>query len=132
MNAFTPDQFEAFAAKALAEKPTAPKARKVARVAHTCAECGSAFEGARTASFCGVRCKDSWHNRSAKRGRVAMPLALAMVAGRRGSSEAASYARREFYALCDQWIAEDKAAGRMTAAEYLAPKMEAGWRACDL
>jgi hypothetical protein len=107
-----------------------------ALVEHKCPECSATFVGGSEARFCTVKgpgnCKDAWHNRDSKRGRVATQLLLATVQGRRGSSDVATFARRELYALADQWLAEDKAAGRMSAAEYLTPKMEAGWRACDL
>ena len=109
-----------------------PKPRTVAKIAHTCPECGSGFTAAASATFCAPKCKDSWHNRSSKRGRVAMPLLLAMVTERRGASELGTWARRELYALADQWAAEDRDAGRAACSDYLKPKMVAGWRACDL
>lgn len=109
-----------------------PKPRTVAKVAHACPECADTFQAAASATFCGARCKDAWHNRSSKRGRVAMPLLLAVATERRGASDVGTWARRELYALADQWASEDRAAGRAACSDYLRPKMDAGWRACDL
>ena len=122
----------AYDAASIETATRAPKARNVIRTACTCAECGSDFMGARGAQFCGDKHKNDWHNRSSKRGRVAMPILLAMVTERRGKSEMGTWARTELYALADQWAREDRDAGRKASADYLTPKMESGWRACDL
>lgn len=100
----------------------------------TCPECGVAFLGGPDARFCTTTHKDAWHNRAGKRGKVAMPLvqAWAQARGRRGDKELRAWAFRELEKLADYYNAQDRAAGRMSAVDYLRPKMRAGWRAVEV
>jgi hypothetical protein len=107
-----------------------PKARKKA-FRHVCPECAVTFIGARDTRFCTTAHKDSFWNREAKRGKVAMPLMRAWRGGR-GSGDVARYAFTELCALADRWNAEDRDAGRLSAVEFVRPKMRQGWKAADL
>lgn len=100
---------------------------------HRCAECAAAFTGPPEARFCSAKHRHAYHNRSAKRGKVAVPLLLAWAAGRRRKGdEAVAWAFRELCALAGQWNREDRDAGRMPAAEFILPKHLIGWKAVDL
>lgn len=106
-------------------------ARKVRQFWHTCPECGERFTAASEARFCSDAHKNAFHNRSAKRGKVAMPLLLAWRMGR-GGGDAAKYAFAELCALADKWNAEDRKEGRAPMSAFIAPKMQSGWKAADL
>lgn len=99
--------------------------------ARKCPECATAFAGSRDARFCTTACKDTFWNREGKRGKVLTPLFRAWRGGR-GSNDVARYAFSEICSLADIWNAEDRAAGRMSAADFIRPKMTEGWRATDL
>jgi hypothetical protein len=112
---------------------TAPVARAKAvkpQKMHTCPECGERFSGSFDAKFCSVKHKQAFHNRSAKRGVVMIPLIMAWRGGR-GGTEQAKWAYSELCRLADFWKAEDKAAGRMDAQQFVTPKMRDGWSAVD-
>lgn len=107
-----------------------PKAR-VKLYWHTCPECGEPFKGKVDATFCSVEHKNTFHNRSAKRGKIMVPLTLAWRGGR-GSKGNAKWAMRQMAALADQWNREDREAGRMSMDEYLNKKVNQGWSPADL
>lgn len=115
----------------LAAPSAAPQPAKRRVYRHTCPECAAAFTGAQDARFCTPAHKDAFWNREAKRGKVLTPLFRAWRGGR-GASDVARYAFSEICSLADIWNAEDRAAGRMSAAEFVRPKMTDGWRATDL
>lgn len=81
--------------------------------------------------FCSLTCKRAFHNRNYQRGFMSAGLLQAWRASR-GKSLVAKWAYREMAALADLWNAEDRTAGRMSQAEYLATKANADWRAIDL
>jgi hypothetical protein len=97
-----------------------------------CPECACAFIGPRDQRFCTDAHKTAFHNLMKKRGGVAVPLMLAWRLGKSKASEESRYALAQLSALADLWNAEDKAAGRMSAATYIKHKMREGWRAVDL
>lgn len=94
-----------------------------------CQNCGSQVPAHK--AFCAPACRDAFHNRMSKRGRVAMPLALGWRAGR-GSGGMAKGALRELCAYLDHCNAEDRAAGRPPMAELLGFRVRNGemsaWR----
>lgn len=106
----------------------------------TCAECAAEFKGERTARFCSSAHRTAYHNRSMKRGKVAMPLMLAWRTGKNhtknrgnvGQRDVAAWAFGQLCALADVWNDEDRAAGRMPSWQFVQPKMDANWRAVDL
>lgn len=110
-----------------------PKRRAIKTFARICPECAVSFQGHKDSRFCSDRCKNTFHNRSAKRGKVAIPLLLAWLGGSRAKGDTArAYARRQVEELSQLWLAEDKAAGRMPAPEFVRHKQAMGWRAVDL
>lgn len=83
-----------------------------------CAECGGCFQPAQVKQvFCSAACKQAYHNRAAKRGKVLVPLVMAHRQGR--SSPTGRQAHSEWARLVSQFTAEDKAAGRMTAHDFV-------------
>lgn len=109
-----------------------PPKRRVHRFKHpACAECAQPFVGPREAQFCAPKCKDTFWNRMGRRGKVAMPLALAWREGKgRRGDEASAFAFRQLCAMLDDWNAEDRKAGR-SAAKVARRKMDTGWTAAD-
>lgn len=97
-----------------------------------CQECGEAFRAWHSdASFCSAAHRTAFHNRAAKRGKVAIPIMLAWR-GKRGQGATAKYAFEQMSALADKWNAEDRAAGRPPMYSAVEKKRRAGWRAVDL
>lgn len=74
-----------------------------------CPGCGTPIDPYR--AFCTPKCRAHFHNRMSKRGRVAMPLALAWRAGR-GQRVVSKAAFKELCQYLDKCNAEDLAAGR--------------------
>jgi predicted nucleic acid-binding Zn ribbon protein len=97
--------------------------------AKRCPDCGAAMPAQR--AFCAPACRQRFHNRQAKRGRVIMPYMLAWRGGR-GSGGAAKAAFTELCAYLDHCNAQDKAAGRPPMRDYTATKLDwnggQGWR----
>lgn len=108
---------------------TRAKAQKPQAI-HTCPECAVRFKGSFDARFCSTKHKQAFHNRSAKRGVVMIPLLMAWRGGR-GRSAEAKWAYGEMCKLADLWKAEDKAAGRMEMETFVKPKMRSYWTATD-
>lgn len=98
----------------------------------TCPECGEDFTAKHGAAvFCSPAHQQAFHNRSMKRGKVAMPILQAMVLRAADDADLAGWARREAYALVRSWNKEDKVAGRRP--DLIAKtKFELGWIAADL
>lgn len=99
-----------------------------------CPEClapAGVTSNGRAKVFCSPKHKRDFHNRMYQRGFMSAGLLQAWRASR-GKSLVAKWAYREMAALGDLWNAEDRTAGRMSQAEYLATKANADWRAIDL
>ncbi len=125
-----------------------PRKRRLFK--HDCPECATPFTAARDAKFCSTPCKNTYHNRNMKRGKVAMPLLLAWRGARSlpkwmrerdaasgekpptERTELSAWAFRELCALADLWNEDDRKAGRLPATSYVLPKMRAGWKGVDL
>lgn len=94
-----------------------------------CPGCGAAVPGHK--AFCEPACRTAFHNRMSKRGRVAMPLALAWR-GKRGSGDTAKAAFRELCELLDHYNAEDRKAGRPSMVHHVMRRGAwnggSGWR----
>ena len=84
-----------------------------------CQNCGTNDAGGKT--FCATACREAFYNRMSKRGRVAMPLALAWRAGR-GSGGVSKAALAELCAYLDHCNAEDRAANRPPMATLIAER----------
>lgn len=93
-----------------------------------CQNCGAQCPPKK--SFCARECREAFYNRMSKRGRVAMPLALAWRAGR-GSGGTSKTALAELCAYLDHCNAEDRAAGRPQMAALIVNRQNGngvGWR----
>lgn len=98
----------------------------------TCQECGTVFRHWHAdANFCQKGHGTAFHNRSKKRGAVAIPVLLTWR-GKRGSGDLAKYAFAELCSLADLWNAEDRKAGRPPMYPMIQRKKAAGWKAVDL
>lgn len=83
-----------------------------------CAECSGNFSAAQLKQvFCSTTCKQTYHNRAAKRGKVLVPLVMAQRQGR--NTPTGKQAHGEWARLVSQFTAEDKAAGRMSAHDFI-------------
>jgi len=97
-----------------------------------CPNCGVAFAGSRRSQvFCGATCRADFYDVQAIRGKVALPLLQTWRRGKRGASEASTYAFAQLCALADKWNAEDAATGR-DPSRIVQGKMDSAWRAVDL
>lgn len=97
-----------------------------------CQECGSVFKAWHAdATFCSAAHRTAFHNRAAKRGKVAVPIMLAWR-GKRGQGTMAKYAFDQMSKLADQWNAEDRAAGRPPMYAAVERKRRLNWTAADL
>lgn len=107
---------------------TEPKARKAFKTGpRTCMECGATFRGGHPkALFCSAQHQADFHNRSAKLGRVIMPLAKAWRQSRGKTDEASKQLAREAFAMfcrmLDEASADDRTAGRPAALQYVRAK----------
>ena len=110
-------------------KPDA-RGRQQPQYRRICPECNQPFMGSLVASFCSAKHKQAFHTRSMKRGQMLTPLAMAWRGGR-GQKEISRRAYAEQCRLLDMWNAEDRAAGRMTMAEYTERKLKNGWTAAN-
>lgn len=109
-----------------------PKRERKLTYRRTCQECGTVFRHWHAdAAFCTKAHGTAFHNRQAKRGKVAIPILLGWR-GKRGSGPIAKFAFGELCALADGWNAEDRAAGRPPMYPLVSRKMGAGWKAVDL
>jgi len=94
-----------------------------------CQNCGADIVGKK--AFCAAACREAFHNRMSKRGRVAMPLALAWRA-KRGSGPVAKAAFQELCAYLDHCNAEDRKAGRPAMVDHVEHRGDwnggVGWR----
>jgi len=97
----------------------------------TCPECGTLFRAAHPRQiFCSPAHKRAWHNRDTVRGARLTTLAMAAHStrgGTRGDKETGKRARRDSEQLMRQWDADDRAAGRMRAVEYVALRNRLGY-----
>ena len=111
---------------------TAPVRGKRLAYRRVCQECGATFRHWHAdANFCTRAHGTAFHNRSAKRGKVVLPILLGWR-GKRGSGDMAKYAFQELCGLADGWNAEDRAAGRPPMYPMIERKRRAGWKAADL
>jgi len=96
-----------------AQRPSAP----------LCPECGQPFRPVHPQQlFCCVEHKTAHNNRMTVRGRQLTAFSLASRITRDGSCRdraTGKRARQDSRALMDKWIAEDRAAGRMPADDYM-------------
>jgi hypothetical protein len=114
--------------------PAADDAKRVRKLTYrrTCQECGTVFRHWHAdANFCTRAHGTAFHNRSAKRGKVLIPILLTWR-GKRGSGDLAKYAFAEMCAAADLWNAEDRKAGRPPMYPMIQRKKGAGWKAVDL
>jgi hypothetical protein len=108
------------------------KAARKAVYRRTCLECGAGFKSWHPdAAFCSREHGTAFHNRSAKRGKVATPFLLAWR-GKRGSGDVAKYAFQELCRMADLWNAEDREAGRPNMIPLVEGKRRDGWSAVDM
>jgi hypothetical protein len=98
---------------------------------YRCAECPKVFLRAGPRQmFCCPEHRTAWHDRDKIRGRMLVPLRMAAQitrGGSRGDTEIGKRARRDSEHLERRWIAEDRAAGRMNAAEYMRRRYALGF-----
>lgn len=90
-----------------------------------CPECRAPVGEGKT--FCSAAHKSAFHNRSSARGRVVIPLLMCARIQRNRAGTSAPRAWTEARTLLDRYAAEDKAAGRMSAVDYVAGKWAGGF-----
>lgn len=104
----------------------------VTRANRTCPECGVDFTPHHGRQrFCTDAHREHFYAICARRGKVAMPLMMAWRSGKRGASEASTFAFRELCSALDQWRADDAKTGRQSGL-VVSDRMALGWRAVDL
>lgn len=91
-----------------------------------CPECGGDVPRGARKLFCSPAHKAAYSNRMTVRGRILTPLAMADRITR-SDIATGKLAGHEYRTLIAQWIAEDRAAGRFTAVEYLAARRRLGF-----
>lgn len=97
-----------------------------------CPNCSKSFVGSRASQvFCSAKCRTDFYDVQAIRGKVALPFLQTWRRGKRGASDASTYAFAQLCALADKWNAEDAAAGRDPLG-IVRGKMDNAWRAVDL
>lgn len=67
--------------------------------------------------FCRPACKQAYHNRNAARGKTLVPVLMASRQGR--GTEIGRLAQAEWARLAARFAEEDRAAGRMTALQFV-------------
>lgn len=96
-----------------------------------CPECSQPFAPSQLRQlFCTADHKAAYHNRATVRGRVLTPLIMAARitrGGSRGDTETGKRARQDAEQLIERWVAEDRAAGRMSAVDYVALRLRKGF-----
>lgn len=103
----------------IAPSPSQPAAAP--RQRKRCPECGAETPPKKRGVmkiFCDSKCRARYHARSKARGQPLIPLLLAWRTGR-GQTDVAQRAYRELNTILDAFAAEDRAAGRPPAAEYV-------------
>lgn len=98
-----------------------------------CVECLGPVDTSRDERkmFCSNEHRTAFHNRQTVRGRKLVPLVICARKlrggdARYGLAHVGRESRRKAEALIAQWIAEDKAAGRMSMDQYVALRMRLG------
>lgn len=122
-------------ARALAPATAPDRACAPAPRGHICGECSAPLARAhgKRNMFCSRACQTAFGNRMTVRGRVLAPLAMVdhlTRHGMRGQPEhraAAKDACRQLRQQIERYAAEDRAAGRMTAVEYVARRARLGY-----
>jgi hypothetical protein len=106
---------------------------EAAGLGRRCAECRAPVDTAKDERkmFCSAEHRVAFHNRQTVRGRKAMPLVIAERETRGGDrryrrAAAGIAARKRLRKLIALWIAEDKAEGRMSMAEYVELRQRLG------
>lgn len=99
------------------------------RVCPNCSAVFTAHHGRQV--FHSAACQTDFHQTMKSRGKVALPFVLTWRMGKRGRTDATSYALTELCSLADAWRAEDAACGRRPDLIVKA-KMREGWRAVDI
>jgi hypothetical protein len=120
----------------MTDKPpcnTPPPSLEAAGLGRRCVECLGPVDTSRDERkmFCSDAHRTAFHNRQTVRGRKAMPLLIAERITRGGDrryprAAVGIAARKRARALIAQWVAEDKAAGRMAMDEYVELRMRLG------
>lgn len=80
--------------------------------------------------FCSKAHREAWDRRNDTRGRrLITPTIVARVTrdGTRGDIETGKRASADKHIMIQQWIEEDKAAGRMPWPDFLARRYQAGF-----
>lgn len=118
----------------MTEQPPPTEALEAAGLGRRCAECLAPVDTSKDARkmFCCDQHRVAFHNRQTVRGRKAMPLVIAERETRGGDrrykrAAAGIAARKRLRRLIAAWIAEDKEAGRMSAAEYVETRQRLGF-----
>lgn len=113
------------------EQPSA--SLDAAGLGRRCVECLGPVDTAKDARkmFCSDAHRVAFHNRQTVRGRKAMPLVIAERLTRGGDRRyrragAGIIARKRLRKLIAQWVAEDRAGGRMAMDEYVELRQRLG------
>lgn len=120
-------------APARATAPAVPAGK--AQRGHICGECSAPLVRAygKRNMFCSRACQTAFGNRMTVRGRVLAPLAMVDHLTRHGMRgdpahrAAAKDACRQLRQQIERYATEDRAAGRMTAVEYVARRARLGY-----
>jgi hypothetical protein len=95
-----------------------------------CPECLTHLRKGRRGLFCSAACKRAHNHRWARRGAVLAPIFAAARAtrdGTRGDVAIGKAASRDANLLEQLWRDEDRAAGRMTAVDYMRLRYRLGY-----
>ncbi len=111
--------------------PAAKPRQRVAYPPRHCPECMEAFKPQdQRQLFCTPAHRTAWNNRATVRGRVLTPYVLAARVtrdGTRGNREAGKHAAQVRHRLIQGYVEEDRAAGRMDWASYVALRQKHGF-----
>lgn len=118
-----------------APAPAPPREDAGASRPRLCGECGNPLVRAigKRNIFCSAPCRVAYSNRMTVRGRVLTAAAMAERMTRQGSRGtprqrgAGKDAARIYRQLIDQFAAEDRAAGRISAVDYWAARLTLGY-----